>query len=70
MLRIKVEAPKSPVNKGSKGSFRPRFKTLIPKKPERRKTKREIDFLFSMEMRRMETRINKEGRTYCLVNRP
>ena len=60
--KIKVEEPKSPVSRGSRGWFIGRFKVDIPRKPAKRKmiNARILDWC-SFEIRKIEIQIRKKA---------
>ncbi len=59
ILRASIEDPKRPVRRGSNGSLTSRFKTLKPRIPVRKKTKRAGNLFFSSIIKMIETTINK-----------
>ena|SRR3989338_8602508 len=59
---INVEAPKSPVRRGSIGSFIGRFKVVKPRKPAKRNIVKERRNFSSLKMIYEERKIKRKGR--------
>ena len=64
MLKRTPEAPKRPVRRGTRGSFKPRFRTISPKTPDRRNAKSAENFFSSLKTTFNEIKIRTKGITF------